>query len=35
MNLKELLTMKALFNNNTFKKSVTKSYRKGRTYRVQ
>ena len=35
MNLKEMLEMKALFNNNAPKKSVTKSYRKGRYARVQ
>ena len=35
MNLKEMLEMKALFSNSAPKKSVTKSYRKGRRYRVQ
>ena len=35
MNLKELLNMKALLSDNAPKKSVTKSYRKGRRYRVQ
>lgn len=35
MNLKELLKMKALFSNSAPKKSVTKSYREGRKYRVQ
>ena len=35
MNLKEILEMKALFSNSALKKSVTKSYRKGRRYRVQ
>lgn len=35
MNLKELLEMKALFSNNAPKKSVTKSYRKGKAYRAQ
>lgn len=35
MHLKEVLEMKALFNNSAPKKSVTKSYRKGRIYRVQ
>lgn len=35
MNLKELIEMKALFANSALKKSVTKSYRKGRAYKVQ
>ena len=35
MNLKEMLEMKALFGNSAPKKSVTKSYCKGRRYRVQ
>ena len=34
-NLDELMLMKALFANNAPKNRVTKSYRKGRMYRVQ
>ena len=33
--LEELMLMKALFNNSAPKTKVTRSYRKGRKYRVQ
>ena len=35
MNLEELINTKALFSNSAPKTKVTKSYRKGRAYRVQ
>lgn len=35
MNLKELINMKALFSNSAPKKSIHKSYRKSRAYRIQ
>lgn len=35
MNIDELTLMKALFNNSAPKTKVTRSYRKGRMYRVQ
>ena len=34
MNLQELMMMKSMYNNTTSKK-VTRSYRKGRRYRIQ
>ena len=33
--LEELMLMRALFNNSAPKNKVTRSYRKGRKYRVQ
>lgn len=34
-NLNELMLMRALFNNSAPKTKVTRSYRKGRAYRIQ
>lgn len=34
-NINELMLMKALFNTNAPKTKITRSYRKGRRYRVQ
>lgn len=34
-NIDELMLMKALFNTSALKTKVTRSYRKGRKYRVQ